>query len=765
MRKLKAMLLCGIFALAVQTSAQSQERKGSIPDPTQGYDWKEAARKEGLTAAEIDQLGKNHILITDRAFKQAFTPYISFGLPIFITSDSLLNGFHVLFEESVLRLEKSNARKLGGILKLIWTNLPETEDVVDGKPELVAAAKTRSRIIIATAIRLLGGDPGQMEPRIATLVQKEVERVEKATEALKPGWLGPPDYGFMLLDYTRYKPRGFYISTPELERYFRAVSWLQSIPFRIAKDEELATILMLGGCVNHNILNIDFRRALDIRAFFTMFDTFIGQQDDWGLLTAAEIADAIGGLDEDGLEQAREMLAEMAALKGARPQINDQVAHFPADPTQMAELTFRVIPAYRTPDGAMFQRTTDMRKLARHLPKGLEVCVALGSSFARSQLAAEENGKLLTEIDGCKPFFSGSSLYIDYLRCLEPLVGKPEPDAPPFMSGEAWQIKSCQTALAGWAQLRHTWALQAKQTVEYLCAHRMPTGFVEPTPEFFSRMAALVERTEDALRQAGALTEDVRDLAADIRSNIKLLEKKKGAKDFREALSSLSPDEAELVLNLFDASLMTWQDAPRPANRAVTGDLPEFLDMMRKSADDLEQGRIPAPDSPMGLAIEFLKMDIEPLWRSLGMLSRRLESLAYKQLRGVPFSDEENRFIRSYGARLAAIMLYGGNSYETPRDDAPRMVDVFHSTSLEKYLEVGIARPRAIYVLYPWKGGEILCSGAIMPYYEFAHGARLTDAEWKGLLDSPKRPKSPVWLTPVISPGGLSAPKLGHAND
>jgi hypothetical protein len=79
-------------------------------------------------------------------------------------------------------------------------------------------------------------------------------------------------------------------------------------------------------------------------------------------------------------------------------------------------------------------------------------------------------------------------------------------------------------------------------------------------------------------------------------------------------------------------------------------------------------------------------------------------------------------------------------------------------------LEVGISRPRALYLLYPVKGGEILCRGAVMPYYEFVHDSRLTDVEWKSLLDSDKRPKSPDWIAPIIAPGGLSAPKV-EANE
>ena len=46
-----------------------------------------------------------------------------------------------------------------------------------------------------------------------------------------------------------------------------------------------------------------------------------------------------------------------------------------------------------------------------------------------------------------------------------------------------------------------------------------------------------------------------------------------------------------------------------------------------------------------------------------------------------------------------------------------------------------------------------------MPYYEFGHDSRLTDAEWKTLLDSDKRPKTPDWIGPIVAPGGLCVPK------
>ncbi len=131
-------------------------------------------------------------------------------MPLFITSDSLLNGFHVLYEESILRLEQANARKLGGILKFLWTRLQTVDKQFTGKPQLVAAAGRRAKIVVAIAMQLLGEETTPLEPAMAALVKEEVKRIEAAQGQGKPAWLGPPDRAFVAVEYTRYRPRGFY---------------------------------------------------------------------------------------------------------------------------------------------------------------------------------------------------------------------------------------------------------------------------------------------------------------------------------------------------------------------------------------------------------------------------------------------------------------------------------------------------------------------------------------------------------------------------
>jgi len=721
-------------------------------------DWKEAASKSGLTKRDVERLGRQKILVTNEARKQIFEAYMGGGWPLFITSDSLLNAYHVLFEESVLRLEKANSARLPEVLRFVWKNMQTVDASMKGDRKLLAAAKRRALVVVGTALRLTGEKIDVADKDVAGVIDSEVEKIIAAKGVGKPAWLGPPDPRLTALDYSRYRPVGFYTRSERLKRHFRAVSWLQSIPFRVSRDEELLSILMLGNCVTYRRFGAGDAREERFEHLFRCYSAFIGPGDDWDLFTAAHEAQNGENLDTGDLTRKRKWLIEKAKGHGRGPQINDQIRFAPSDPKLAAEPNFRIISAYRTPDAILFQRTTDLRSFKRAFPDGLEVCAALGSKYAARLIQSDQKAKLLETIGRAKPLFRSRGLYTHYLHCLSALLDDPEPDAPEFMGKSAWRTKSCLTALAGWAQLRHTWALQAKQVIHYMGMSLTPPGFVEPEPEFFSRMTILVERTEELLRGAGAFEPDRNELVAKIRAFVKLIAEigadKKGTEAFRQL-----PAEKLIGLDSIFLIMMALEGA---ADLKGAERYKQMVPKLTSLANALEKGRLPE-NAAVRRALREMEMDAETLWGRLARICRRLESLAHKQLRGAPWNDDEEAFILSYGTQIAGIMLYGGNSYLTPRDDAPRAVTVYTNAQApggKPYLHVGIGRARALYVLYPWKEREILCRGAVMPYYEFPHGSRLTDAEWKALLDSPKRPAAPAWGAPVVAEGGIAKPVL-----
>lgn len=704
-----------------------------------------------LSDADGQQLERDRVLITDEAFKQIFEAYKVSGVPFFVTSDSLLNGYHVLYEESILRLEQANASKMPAILRFVLGRLDGAAAEVPGQAERVAAARQRAVIVLGTALKLLDDGFQIDDTDTMAIIDEEVARIVEAQAVMKPAWLGPPEPGFEALDYSRYKVRGFYTRTDALSRYFRAVAWLQSIPFRVSRDDELLSVLMLGRCLASDGSEADDTRCEGHCTFFRTYAEFLGSGDDWDLITAADAA--AGGLDFD-LDAKR---AELIAQAGDGPQINDQLRFALDDPNAVAEPNFRILSAYQLPDAVLFQRTTDIRQFpGRLFPNGLEVCIALGSTFARDKLDSVQKAEVLATIDENVGLFAGTSLYFDYLRMIRTLLDVPEPNAPDFMTAEPWQAKSCGTALAGWAQLRHTWVLQAKLNVDSLCGGpRVPAGFVEPELEFFHRMADLAARTRALLKAAGAFENDYSNLIDALMDLADLLDRSATKGEFYQRLAALPEDEYFRLNHL--RMMLRWP---------VSDDVPEeewtaaMASWLRGMADDLGQ-EIVAPS--LGPTTWMYESDIADLWPLLETTSRRLESIARTQLAGDDLDEDDESFIEDYGDRLSRIMGYGNYSAEYPKDDAPRIADIYMNPEVGANLHVGVGRARAIYVLYPWQGQAVLCGGAVMPYYEFTDKTRLTDDEWKTRLDSDARPDVPAWLRPIITEAGLSAPDFSAA--
>ena len=730
-RPLRMSLLAGLIALLFAPAISAQPRMPEPTPPAEKEAWEKTARQQKLTEEEIKLLRKQKFLVTGNAVRQVFSPYTGSDVPVFITSDSILNAYHVLLEESIYRIELANSRKLPSVLEQLSKNLDATAAKMKGDAALIKAAKERAAIFLGVARNLLDEKALPDDADRKTIIRDEVTRIVAGSGAKKPAWLGPPDERFLAIEYTRFKPRGFYTRTPTLQRYFRAIAWLQAIPFRLEKDEELAAFALMYRAY----FDCDPKAAPDT-SIWRSFQVFLGDRDDWDLANAWWVPKELTRAALDKVRDERKDTKE-------RSQINDQLRFAPSEPGGKPELALRFLSAYRLPDAVMFQRTMSPGGVKREFPSGVDVAAALGSPFARDKLT-KDRPALLKEIDAARPLFKGDNLYADYLRCLGTLMERTEPDAPEFMRSEPWRIKTTQSALAGWAQMRHTWALQAKTGANWIGEAQTESGFVEPVPEFYGRLVKLLNDTKETLAGSGALKEDdkvsLEELGKDV-SRAKALVSQ--ALEKQSKLNSFTNEERALLSN-FDPRLeCEWDITSKEDSVKSLKGVQRLL---------VYYGWIAEGDKDAALMVGFSLGGNERKWTTLSSLCHRLHALSNKQLQHMPFNDEENKFILNYGKSLADVMFHSGNSWLTPKDDAMRVADVFSNPSAGGYLHVGSARPRLMWVLYPTKNGEVLCRGAIVPYAEFVNAGRLTDGEWKTLLDSPNRPEIPSWAKSVIPP-------------
>lgn len=212
-------------------------------------------------------------------------------------------------------------------------------------------------------------------------------------------------------------------------------------------------------------------------------------------------------------------------------------------------------------------------------PRGLDLMALLGSERAKKIL--ESSGdiqysdyekkflELKEKIDALTPYDWHKTLYINWLYVLKSLWNENSDDNigyPLFMQTKFWQDKELNTALASWTQLRHDTILYVKQS--YTMAEKggmfQPpvVGYVEPMPEFYSRLLALTKMTNQGIENLlSPETSEKLDVSAGLDRLAEILERLKvisikelenqplddGEYNFIESFGSISENLIETI--------------------------------------------------------------------------------------------------------------------------------------------------------------------------------------------------------------------------
>lgn len=137
-----------------------------------------------------------------------------------------------------------------------------------------------------------------------------------------------------LLDYSQFKPRGYYEGDETLETYFRAMMWYGQINFAQKQEDMNRTALLITLALHDTALD-DWERIYTVTSFFT------GISDDLGYyeyLPAIEAAyGAIPDMDQLRLDEAafQRYIEQISML--AAPQINSIPVIDPDGTADLAE--------------------------------------------------------------------------------------------------------------------------------------------------------------------------------------------------------------------------------------------------------------------------------------------------------------------------------------------------------------------------------------------------------------------------------------------
>lgn len=716
-----------------------------------------------LIAEEESRLQSDKVLITRQEVNQCFTAYLSDSYPRFVTSDAVLNAYHVLFEETLRNQEELQARHLRSLCKDLWLLLNTVDRMYKGDQTQIIHAKERAQFVIGVAVHLFGDDLGDCHAEMKQKIISTVAEIKKAEGRGKPSFLGPPEPDFIALDYTLFRPHGFYLGNERLSNYFQATRWFQTVPFRLSRDEEWLAWHML-------------------QRLFESPSPWLGEKKDPKFLPIGLTFPVHQELEHS--RRQREIFAQSFGLLTSNPDltkdafsINEEApivieeAFFHNQRSQSANLESksldkgndrikstlysaknieaRAFSAFNLPEdeGLTFIGQTRYKSASKGMAFNAWLGVPLAEKIIGKDLVAglvpykpqigADDEELKTLPWWRRLNFGSSKVLLIQYAALRHLAETP-PQAPNFMKGKVWQKKTLQTIASSWAQTRHAWVLQAKPEVHVIGAAPLESGFVEPVPEFFRRMAQVAELMGDTAFEAEIRNDPILSVTADIENDVQWM------REFMNQDTSTNAIGAVISVGLRAADSYGAEIELKDIDNATMEDALKLAASLEKFAKSLQTSA--KPGSRLWEKAQRKTIHPSRLWHRFQLLCLKLAALAEKQLAEIPLNEEDGYLVKGVGHDLAEIMMYRGQAMIFPIDDAPRLTRISSDPVTNELIHVGIGRPRIMFVLYPWKGQEIRCRGVVMPYHEIRETNPINDYEWQKRQEKETREGIPEWL-------------------
>lgn len=447
--------------------------------------------------------------------------------PVFITTDSVLHVYHLLFDKILRDLE--TGRFIATLESLAETMLNAAQAQHESLKGTNLEQQARRNLAFFSVLTQLLEMDLSVPADVQDLVQAELALIEEhAGPEVSPLWDRedlPPDKK-LIEDYTQYIPRGHYTRSDDLKRYFKSMMYLGRMTYRLRDTFETQRALLITRALT-TAAAPDGTPAVSL--WQTLYEPtvfLVGKADDLSYFEYSPLSDSVFGADAP-IESFgdSDLIAEFvqASQQLPPPQVNSMWVWIWEDKTE-ATKGFRFMGQRFTIDayvfGQLIWREVGTQVNQRGLPKALDFFAALGSEEAYDLLKAmgeaeyanyeSQMEKVRGELAALQADTWTENVYWAWLYALHPIVEVKDESFPEFMRTQAWTRKDLNTALGSYTELKHDTILYAKQVMAEMGGggpEEIPRGYVEPNPEAFARLQALAEMTRDGL-EARALLSD-----------------------------------------------------------------------------------------------------------------------------------------------------------------------------------------------------------------------------------------------------------------
>ncbi len=190
----------------------------------------DVSKLTGLDRMGVDDAGKKALAekffyLVPSSDAQIYDVYKGLGkagLPAFVTTDSVLHAYHILFDYILRMLEVQ--RFSPDIVSLSKLMLDESMAQMESAAEPVKTAALKNAAFFAVALTLLGESPSTPSS-VNGMVRDELALINA-----HEGFAKSPIFGYEE-DYSQYVPRGHYTRNETLKKYFMAMMWYGRMMF------------------------------------------------------------------------------------------------------------------------------------------------------------------------------------------------------------------------------------------------------------------------------------------------------------------------------------------------------------------------------------------------------------------------------------------------------------------------------------------------------------------------------------------------------
>jgi hypothetical protein len=473
---------------------------------------------KGLSGEFMTMLDKNNFVIVPTNKIQLFHIYEENDyrqVPSFVTTDMYLQLYHMYFSYVLRSLEESKFMQIAtdlsdGMSEQAMKTVAATSDAN------VKANAEYAAVFYAIPYYILTGKKKNIPGQYKEQFEKELANIDAAKDEPSE-FLG---YKEQVFGYSLFKPRGHYTRSTPLQKYFKAMMWLQTASFCRSTPEQLKRATFMASLLNGgksggqpSLMNL-------YNAIYEPIVFLVGEPDN---LSVNDIVAYLGANNIGTLSAALEPATQTKIDAYLKDVAKGRNKIKPKVPLSCAD-KINFMPQRYLFDNEILQELVDVTPNAsRAYPMGLDVFAALGNKTAENillnELKEQSNWKAYTpKLDALKKKFEhydawDKTVYNKWISTLNTMQTN-DARHPGFMQTDAWGRKELNTALASWAELKHDAILYGEQPEAAECGGAGPpdpitVGYVEPNVNFWKGMGDLLKLTEELLKRNGLVTEDI----------------------------------------------------------------------------------------------------------------------------------------------------------------------------------------------------------------------------------------------------------------